>query len=282
VVPDLLANKKEDEMKHTVIHGNIDGYECVAGFGEAAVDPVATWAAIQDKILALDIVAQMRAVNSKIAAQRKLAADQWALAVQAHDAGLALQEEAATKAYQAANAQIPILEAELAPLAARFEEERSAMFEEHAIYSIPGPSESIIEDADYARLSGLHKGLSEYQRLTVAGEIVDDYRGVVYWKKSGSRWEMGLVTELAKKLPAGSVMEDRLSDMQKLEIGAQVESGRVAGLSPELKAAEKASVLGAAAQEAANKKALAEITGETFDAAAWYAARKAEIEKKYA
>lgn len=268
-------------MKHTLVHANVDGYELVVGFGEAAVDPVATWAAIQEKVLALPVAAQIKAIKMKISAQLELARDQWTAAENAEKAGLTKQAASNLATREAALKQIPLLEEELAPLAAQYEAERGRLFEENAVYSTPGVNESPIAKADFERLSGLGAGLASRQRLTVTGEIVEDWRGTVYWTKPGKFWMKGVVASVGEKIPARAIADAELSEAQRVEISEQLETERLAALDPTARDAEKAQALNVAANEAVQKRNLAEVTGKTFDAKAWYEEKAAAIEKKY-
>jgi hypothetical protein len=266
-----------------MVHANVDGHELVAGFSIAAADPVATWAVIRDQVASLNVVTQIKSVKTKIMAQRQLAADQWGLAeIEEKANGQSKQYQVYITAHNSAMSQVALLEEELGPLNETFEKERSRLYEENIVYSPPGSNESQISDADFLRLSGLFTGLTEHQRLTVSGEIIPYYVGAAYWLKSGSAWTKTTIAVAGEDLPKGAILEEKLTEAQRIEIGAQLEAARVAGLSAEAKAAEMAGVLNAAAQDAAQKKSVADITGDTFDAKAWYAEKKAEIELKYA
>ncbi|MBU1080896.1 MAG: hypothetical protein KKB59_10460 [Spirochaetes bacterium] len=264
----------------TVVHENVDGYEIVRYFGDAQVDPVATWSKIQDKILALPELAQMNSVKAKITAQAQTGQDAFNLAAAAEKSGNFKAATSYQAQYQAAVAAIPVLEEELTPLAAAFDAARSALFEANAAYFTPGPGESIISDADYEVLKAKADALASNQQLTVSGTYVADNRGKAWWAKDGT-WKRETTEQLGVPIPPGAILEEKLSESQKLEIAAESAAARLAGLTVEEREAEKTGALKAAAQEAANQKTLAEITGEKFDAAAWYSAKKAEIEKIY-
>jgi hypothetical protein len=263
-----------------VLFQDLDGYQVIRGFDEATVDPMATWAAIADKLLGLDELAQVNSEKAKIATQVEAANNAYALAQSASRAGNATQAAAYEKQYAAAAAAIAVLEDVLVPLEAAYQAAKLALFQEGAVYSNPGPGAAMISDAEHERLAAALAALGDHEALTVAG-VVADYRGKAYWLKSGGIWASTIISALAVEPPRGAVLEADLSDTQRQEIAAQVEASRIAALSDADKAAELAQKLQAAAQEAANKKALADITGDAFDARAWYAEKKAEIEKAY-
>ncbi len=279
----------------TVLHRNEDGYEIVLGFRDAVADPVATFAKIQSKVLALPELAQCSSVKTKISAQMQIAADNWILSAQAEKSAAQAEKngDASEKARclakaasylairNAALAAIPLLEDELKPLTDAFEQARAALFETNASYFTPGPGEYLLSDKDYTSLAAKFDSLAETEALLVDGSTVADYRGRAYWIK-GDSWEKGSIGRLGETLPSGALWDRDITEAQRAEIADGAEAERIAGLSTEERAAERSAVLQSIAQNAVNKKQVAEITGEAFDAAAWYAEKKAEIERKYA
>ena len=288
----------------TVVHQNVDGFEIVTGFSEATVDPVATWAKLQPDVLALPELAQVNGVKTKISALALEATNQWEQATAAEKAGNTIGATAALAAYNSAVAQIAVLEQELGPINAAFEAARASLFEAGALYCTPGPGENTLSDADHASLAAKFEALGEKEQLALTGEIVSDHRGEPYWTKGVDGWAQTLTATLGQVIPAGSVFDSELSPAQKSEIKAQAdkaiadrdaanakaaadqaaaaEAKRLAERTPEQIADELAQALQVAAQTAANKQAVAEITGDSFDAKAWYQAEKARIEKVYA
>lgn len=269
-------------MKRTVLHAGIDGYEIVAGFGEATIDAVATWAAIQGKVITLDELAQLNGLKAKIAAQADIANSSRSLANSALKAGNQVGYNSYTEQAVAAEASIASMEAEFPLLAAAFEEARTALMAENAEYCLPNPaSEQIISDEEYARIKPLFEALGENEQLLLAGGTVKDFRGEKYWLKKDA-WISVTISALGEAIPKGAVLESQLTDAQSQEISDESEANRISALTAEEKAAELKSVLQATAQSASNQKQVADITGEPFDASAWYQAQKIEIEKKYA
>jgi len=76
-------------------------------------------------------------------------------------------------------------------------------------------------------------------------------------------------------------MQKEIDDQQK-EIAEKQEAERVKGLTKEKKAEEKESRIRFAAREANQKAEDAELLEEKFDKKEWFAAKKKEIEAKYA
>jgi hypothetical protein len=76
-------------------------------------------------------------------------------------------------------------------------------------------------------------------------------------------------------------LSDDLTAEQQTEIAEQQESERIAGLTGEQKATEKQARLDALAEEADKLSRRAQIQGRDFDAAAWYAEKRDEVEAKY-
>jgi hypothetical protein len=124
--------------------------------------------------------------------------------------------------------------------------------------------------------------LKEHEKLAIEGAVIPDNRGVEYWRKQGGAWAKTKIEDAGVPLPPGAVLPESLTETQRAEIAAQEEAARTAALTPEQKAAEMEARINAVKREAALKKTEAEITGEEFDAKAWFNQQKAEIEAKYA
>jgi hypothetical protein len=146
----------------------------------------------------------------------------------------------------------------------------------------PGPGRKYITETEYNQHQAKLNSLEQSQTLTENLQVIPDCRDVVYWLKSGDRWEKAMITKWGAAMPAGSIVEEDLSAENQAEIAAQQESDRIAGMSAEQKAAELQKKLNYLADEADRLERRARIQGETFDAVAWYAEQKVPLEAKYA
>jgi hypothetical protein len=155
------------------------------------------------------------------------------------------------------------------------------LYKTFAVYMNPGSGKKELTDEAYAVLSGKFGKLKPNEELTEGGDVIPNWTGTEYWKKSVGRWEKLKMEHVNATLPAGAVLPDSLTPEQREEIGIQQETERIAGLTGERRAEEAQARIKAVLQQAAIKKTEADITGEAFDAQAWYQERKAEIEAKY-
>jgi hypothetical protein len=246
------------------------------------IDPEATKAAVAPSLAASAEWERIKSVRLKIAAARKEARDKAILARDAYETGNEAKVTQYTAESEAAAARIPALEEELKPLIADYEKKRETLFLENPAYFSPGPGAVQVSDDEAADFETKLAALKEHEMLTLEGEILPDYRGVEYWKKQGSAWVKTKIEEAGVPLPQGSVLPDNLTEAQHTEIDAQKEAARIAAMTPEQKAAEIQTALDALADEAARLEKRAQIQGGEFDAASWYAERKAPVEAKYA
>jgi hypothetical protein len=79
-------------------------------------------------------------------------------------------------------------EAEVLPLVTEetTREEFAGLCQDHTVYAnLVGAI--LVDDSAAALDSGKLKNLQEHQRLTMAGAVIPDFRGVEYWKKTASR-----------------------------------------------------------------------------------------------
>ena len=206
----------------TVIYRDIDGYSVVAWFGDAAPDPRATAAVVNDMLLSLP---ELVAVN-------KCKADMAEKALIANDARSTDAEvKEAVDAFNALNASLVALEA-------AYSAARDACWENNMQYCHPGQGEGFISDADFDTMVDKFNALAEGQKLLLDGTMVADNRGKTYWTKAKGTWTPTIVTALGQSIPASAVLETALTDTQKAEIGAQSEAARVSALSDADKLAE--------------------------------------------
>jgi hypothetical protein len=155
------------------------------------------------------------------------------------------------------------------------------LYETFAVYVTPGPDKKELTDEAYAILSDKFSKLKPKEELTEDGNVIPNWTGTEYWKKSAGRWEKLTMEYANMPLPAGAALPESLTAGEQEEIRTQQEAERIAGLTGEQRAAEARGRIKAVLQQAAIHKNEADITGEVFDAQAWYQERKAEIEAQY-
>jgi len=265
----------------TVIYSDIDGYQVVKYFAEAQVDPIVTMAKVSDKVLGLNELAQVNSVKAKVIALLISANNFTDLSNSANKTGNTTLAASYQKQSSAARAQVAVLEEEYAKVLAAYEKARNSIIEANSVFFTPGPGESFISDENYAALKNQFDALHEDEKLCINGVVIKDLRDKTFWTK-GTKWESMTISSLGQGLPAGAILESDLDESQRAEISSEYEAARISGMTADEKNTEKAIVLNNAARDALQKKGIAEITKEIFDAQAWYAEKKLEIEAKYA
>jgi hypothetical protein len=272
--------------KKTVLTKTVDGYELVAGFSDAQIDPVATWSKIQDTITASDENAHVTSIKQDIAVQ--LAVEQTAVTLMnsAADANDQVLYNTQKAAYDTAAAKIATLEVTLAAALSALDTFRTELFNSNATYFTPGKNESILSDSDYTALKKTYDALTGNQVLCVTGAVVADYRNTTYWTKTGGSWTSTTISTLGVSVPSGSIVEVDLTSAQKTEISDQTETARIAALSDADKLTESTAKKTAAKTAAANMYTEEIISGTDSAAAlsdsqASYKTALAEINKLY-
>jgi hypothetical protein len=154
------------------------------------------------------------------------------------------------------------------------------LYAENVVFAHCGPDQRIVEDREGDGLQAALENLGDHEKLLSSGEPVADWRNVEYWVKNQA-WEKQKIELLGEKIPVNGVLPENLSTSQQREIGEERDVQRIAALTPEARAAEKQERLNAAKREATLLKSDADIAGEEFNAAAWFQAKKTEIETKY-
>jgi hypothetical protein len=271
----------------TVIYQNTDGYDIVRGFGDAALDPVATNQRIADDLMASD-EAKTRAVkHAQIegAYVRVRAASQ--ASANAHAVGDRATEQAQAKIAAEFVAEAEKLMADLPAMNKALDSRRQALIQERGVYFTPGGgqhgNECLCTDAQVAQWRALEK---PGYAVSLGLDQIPDNCGVRFWTNSKGKWSGKEITKLGETVPEDAILDADLSDTQKAEIGAQLEVERVKGLSPEAKIAEATVMRNSALASAQNTQAQAVIKGKgqaeaVTDAQAEYAAALEQINEKY-
>jgi hypothetical protein len=260
---------------------NVDGYEVVRGFCEAALDPVGTAARIADdmatcpeEIARAQKHAQIESAYEGVRKAAQAAANAYVAGDQATN--LAKSKEAAD--FQS---QGEALAAELPALNAALEQKRAALSAEKGVYFTPAQGEFLCTEEQVAAWKALEAAGSV---VTMDGKQILDKRGVVYWIK-GATWASVMIRKLGEDIAAGGILDGDLSDTQKAEIASQIEAARVSDLPDAAKLAEASAAQRTA--KAAVVSVQAEVSAGISDQAALdealavYRTRLAEINAKY-
>jgi hypothetical protein len=107
------------------------------------------------------------------------------------------------------------------------------LYEQLAVYFDNTPGVKLLSGAEEADLAPKFAALAEHEALTLQGEVIPDYRGVEYHKKTSGKWEKVKIEAVGEALPDGAVLPDDLTAEQNAEIREQQEADRVAALTPE-------------------------------------------------
>jgi hypothetical protein len=142
------------------------------------------------------------------------------------------------------------------------------------------PNQKLVEDSEGGEFQAALDSLGDHKKLLSSGETIDDWRNTEYWVKN-QVWKKQKIETLGETLPANRVLEEDLTESQRKEMAEEKKSERISKLTPEERATEKQDRLNTLKREATLLKSDAEIAGEPFDAAAWFQAKKAEVEAKY-
>jgi hypothetical protein len=284
-------------MKKSAHYKTIDGYRVINAIVEATSDPAATLEAVRLRVEALPETARAKAVAQKIIAQRNVVQAEAARAGDKRKADTRADISAEEAKAAQAQANIAVLETELAPLTAAIEAAHLSLYEECAVY-FEKDGEKILTEAEEAdmvpklaaiqaeaeRVAALTPeqkaaekqarleaaadevdpvlSLQGHAALTLEGEIIPDWRGTEYHIKTAGTWAKAKAEHIGEALPGGAVPSDALTDAQRSEIAAQAEAERVAALAPEERAAEKQARIKAVIREAVTRKQEADLEAE--------------------
>lgn len=177
-----------------------------------------------------------------------------------------------------------IKETELKGLSLILGEKSKDIRRSNPVYGEPQANREARTDADIEELREKLVAKTENQQLLSDGEYIDDFRGKFYNKKVDETWNRVPLTGLGVTKPAGSKWDGELTEEEKLEIGTQNENERLAGLTPEDKAAEKQARLDSVLQASINMRSGLEIAGDPdalTKAQDWYNAEVVKINDKY-
>ena len=257
--------------------------EIINGFSQRVIDPQATNKTVDVLITRTPQWESLQSQRMKIESQRKIAKEKHGLMVHAANTGDEKNERLYSADLNAAFSAICVLEDEARPLIVELETVRRNLYMEYAEFFPCGPGQHCLENDEYEALKAKFDALEGKQRLTRAGEVIPDNRGLEYYhKKKSGKWVRGKIEHIGETPPEGFITIDALPSKEQQEIAGQQEMERIAAMSVEERAQAKVDALNALADEAGRFEQRAKIQGKTFDPIAHYDKHKAAIEAKYA
>ena len=267
----------------TVVHRAIDGHQVVIHIEPAVRDPVATQNAVEALVTALPEWAELQGVLARVSEIRQ-GAYQAFVSVFRHSPDELISQ--AERDYwdvksRAAEIEVSALSASEAPIRKALAEKVTEFWNTHAKYCNPGEGADLMPDDKADPLEEKLRSITELQALTLSGEIVPDLRGLSVWSNVTGVWAKRTIGKLGESPEDGEKLESDLSDGARAEIAQQIEAERITALSDADRAQEVALIQPRLLAEAQSLADRAKITGEAFDAKAWYDAEVAGLRDRY-
>ena len=247
---------------------NVDGFHIIVGFQERVVDPVATKEKNGSKIIDLpenkEIINKIQAQNRhrenvKQAEKKSIAAlmrnenkdgrgkkETDKLKIQANLAEIGKQDKIRNDLFGA----IGVINEELKELNAAFKGKAKGILRENPVYNDevldpdgnpagPRENELIKTQAEIETLKEKFLAKKKTEQVTVAGEVVMDFRGkIFYYKDNFGKWVRNIVEDLNDNLSAHEVYQEDLTPAQQKEISDQTEAERLTGMTQDEKSDE--------------------------------------------
>jgi hypothetical protein len=272
---------------HTIRIKNIDGYEVITSLQRADgfIDPVATRKVVEVEIEKTDVAKSIHDVKNQMSTYAYQALQAKKNYKDSEKRGQKEKARAFWDEHKARLQQMKDLQDELKPLAAEIKKEWKELTLKHAVYFNLPPGEVLVEDGDAPVIrQEMNNAVDTGKVLTRTMEKIDDYRGQVYWKKSGDTWNKSEISKLGIVPAAGAIKDENLTPAQRAEITDQLNRERIAALKAVDRSAEKNNLIEGAAQDAALMKSRLEIQGDKSalaTAQAYYNDKVAEITALY-
>lgn len=273
----------------TIITENIDGYEVIKAFSVPVIEPIETEKKTRSAIVETqeykDVERKKQELNNRLKMAHQVNDSMRAMykknpnCVKDEKYVLLLSE----KTVHEGKAQE--LLKEIVALSKTAKDKYRELYIQSAEYFEPRGGETLVPAVKADALKKQADALGEWERLCVDGSVIIDKRGVKYWIKETGTWIKKDIFKINVDIEPGGKMYSDLSEIEKQEIGDQLETERINALSPAEKTAEKNNIIDGLAGQAAMMKSKLEIQG---DAAAlkksqdWYNTEVAKVETKYA
>jgi len=141
-----------------------------------------------------------------------------------------------------------------------------------------------VTDEDADEISVKLQALSKFEKLTIGGLIVSDFRGRRWFVYRCGRWQPGQILKIGELLPEGAIWGEDLTPEQRSQIHNQEDSDRIEGLGEEERELEANAAIRSAMGDAVRMRSELEIMGDPGaleKSKENYARRCHEIRKKY-
>lgn len=274
----------------TIITQNTDGYDIIIAFGnaDAFIDPIATGKVV-NKILQenpSETLKQIAAIKQEMLGYAVEGKQAMKNAKASARAGNKSETDNHYATWKAKNDQIKECQERLKPLASAFMKERGQAMKDNAIYFTTPAGEYIVTDAEAeAAKTAKEAAAAEGKLVDKDLKIIENNKGVVYWKKVDNKWNRSECLKIGEKIPKGVIVETDLSEEQKVEVIEQLEAERISKLSKSARAKELEQVQAGLRQQAINMRSALEIDGDKAaltKAQEWLVDELGKAEIKYA
>jgi len=187
--------------------------------------------------------------------------------------------------YRLRQSQLKDVEEQLKPLAVAFQQEFRDAVRAKAVYFQPKPGNELVDDAEAEAIqTKLSAAIQAGVLLSRNLKQICDYRGRKFWKKISGKWQGQEISKIGIEPASGVIADVDLTEAQRAEISAQIETDRIAAMKTADRLAEKTAVLTALAGDGNAMRGRLEIQGDP-DALKksqdWYNAEAVTVEAKY-
>lgn len=272
----------------TLITKEIDGYTVLTGITSPTIDPVATIEVVRPILAETEEFKALQAASKSIEAERQKANEAFVAAAASVRSGKETERQRHELDVKEHREVADKLMVGLAPLVNALEQRRRALTVEHAVYFEPRVNEVHVGDEEAAEVAESLARLNKIEKLTIDGELVPDFHGMTFWRKSPDGWDKEDVWKVGDDPYAwGGILQSDLTAEQLAEIAEQLERERIAAMKPADRQAEKTARIDELATQAALRRSADEIRGMSAKDAlaaskAWYDEQVAALEELYA
>jgi hypothetical protein len=260
----------------TRITQKIDNYDIIIGIGEAQIDGVATMPIVEIALKETDEYKSVEAKKQELSIILNMAAQ---ALKNARTAKTQSEKNGYVTEYQQALEKSKSIESELKELIAPLQSKQQELIFKHAVYFTPKQGESIITPEEATVIeNAMITATGNNKFLDVNLQEICDNRGKTAWIKKDGKWSKREITKIGDEIKSGEITE--VND----EIIAQIESERIAALTPTERNKEKAVIIQGLLAESINMKAGLEIQGDSQalkKSQDWYNAEVSKVELKY-
>lgn len=250
----------------------IDGYEIITGFDNAAIDKEATKKIVNEKLEKIDATIKFIEEKSR------------------HDK---LYQELIKENRKPNNAEkvktietaFHESESKMNNHLSEMTREKQRLTAENLVYFEPKRGEILLDDEIAPYLQKKFEQLDDESALTKDGKVIPNFKGTEYWTNKGG-WKRGIIEKIGEPFPEGGILAADITPEQGAEIADQLEVDRIAGLPGPTREAEKEAAIKKANSDAAHMRSMFEIDGIPSEEALsrsqkWFKEQKKAIEKKY-